>query len=407
MRFRSLSAIPLFLGAAILQAAELTNLSEQLDAIQSLAAERGLAAKSADTSLHVLTTYAQSFDPGAQALSQEGLLSFEDQRSGRARGFGFVLSSSGSNFAVQGYLEEAPAANAIPAPAVLTHLGTNPLHRLSFCELQSLIRQADTNEISLSYLAEDGASNTVKVAAGDIQLPAIALAEELPAAMAYLRLNGLYAGCSPEIVSKIRTWSETDCYGFILDLRNSGGTDEEAVQGIASLFASEGSFLYAFRDRDDQDLSVFKALAGGPITPAVMVLTDDRTTGASELLAAVLSGSAERVMIIGTPTAGDPLIREAAPLDQNLHVYLASKKVVTEDGTILDAETRLTPDILVPSTRKKNLYEPARSIGKELLPEEVEDRIIRDRVRYDPPLGRAVDLLQGLMALNIQPPERP
>lgn len=407
MRIRSLSAIPFLLGGMALYAAELETLSAQLNTIQTLAAARGLTAQSTNTGLHLLTTYAQSFDPGAQAFTPEGLNSFEDHRSGRARGFGFVLGSSGSTFAVKGYLEEAPAAGSMPTPALLTHLGTNPLHRLSFCGLQALIRQVDPQETHLTYLAEDGTSNTVTVAAGDVQLPAIALAEELPAALAYLRLNGLYAGCSREVVSKIRSWSETDCYGFILDLRNAGGTDEEAVQSIASLFTSEGSFLFSFRDPDDQDLSVFKAHAGGPITPAVMVLTDPLTTGASELLAAVLSHSAERVMTLGTPTAGDPLIREALPLDEHLKLYLATKKVVTEDGTVLAAGDRLTPDILVAPTPGRKPYEPAPSLGKELLPEEIEDRIIRDRVRNDPPLRRAVDLLLGLKALNIQPPEKP
>jgi C-terminal processing protease CtpA/Prc len=390
-----------------LYAAELDNLADQLNAIEALAAQQGLSAPSPNAGLHLLTTYAQTFDPGAQAFNPETLNAFKDERNGRARGFGFILCSSGSSFAVKGYLEDAPAAGSIPTQALLTHLGTNPLHQLSFCGLQSLIRQANADRTTLRYLAEDGTSNSVEVTAGDLQLPSIALAEELPAGLAYLRLNGLYTGCSREVVSKIRSWSETDCYGFILDLRNAGGTDEEAVQSIASLFASEGSFLFSFRDRNDQDLSVFKAHAGGPITPAVMVLIDERTTGASELLAAVLSGSAQRTLIIGTPSAGDPLIREAVALDDNLMLYLASKKVVAEDGTVLDAGHRLTPDIPIESTSNRSPYEPARSIGKELLPEEIEDRMIRDRVRNDPPLRRAVDLLLGLKALNIQPPERP
>lgn len=404
MRIRFAPSLLLLLGSAILHAGELEHLSNRLTTIQTLATQRGLSASSPNTSLDVLNTYAQSFDPGSQTFTQEELDAFEDRRNGLVRGFGFTLSSSGSSFAVQGYLEDAPVAGALPIPSVLTHLGTNKLHDLSFCELQALIRQTDTHEVPLTYLTEEGVSNTITLAAGDIQLPAIALAEKLPGGLAYLRLNGLYAGCSRDIVSKIRSWSETDCFGFIIDLRSAGGTDEEAVQGIASLFSSEGEFLYSFRDPDDQDLAVFKAHAGGPISPTVILLTDEQTTGASELLAAVIATSAKRAMIIGTPSAGDPLIRELLMLDENLKIYLASKKVVTQDGTVFTAGSRLMPDILVKSSAAKSSYEPALSIGSDPLPKEIESRMIRDRVRNDPTLSRAVDLLLGLQALHSQPP---
>jgi len=187
----------------------------------------------------------------------------------------------------------------------------------------------------------------------------------------------------------------------------AGGSDQEAVQAIASLFSAEGSFLFAFRDHDDQDLSSFKALAGGPIHPPMMVLTDRQTTGASELLAAVLSGNAQSAMLIGEPTAGDPLIREPLTLDENLVIYMASRKAVMENGTAYHADQTVTPHILVPRGAAKSSYEPEPSMSKSKLEEEISDRMMRDRVRNDPALNRAADLLLGLKALNIQRPGAP
>ena len=112
-------------------------------------------------------------------------------------------------------------------------------------------------------------------------------------------------------------------------------------------------------------------------------------------------------MLIGQTTAGDPLIRKATPLANTLQLYLAFCKVVTENGTMYSIGSQVTPHILVKTRDDKAAYEPQVNHGENTLDEEAEDRLIRDRVRYDPTLRRAVDLLLGLKALKIQQSHTP
>ena len=65
-------------------------------------------------------------------------------------------------------------------------------------------------------------------------------------------------------------------------------------------------------------------LSGGKVKfGATVVLVDEDTTGAAELLAAVLGGGVKGAMIIGRPPAGDPMIREPDKLSTGRYALLA------------------------------------------------------------------------------------
>ena len=91
------------------------------------------------------------------------------------------------------------------------------------------------------------------------------------------------------------------------------------------------------------------------------------------------------------------------------HLYLASKRLVVADGTIYNGSEGVKPDLVVaPTAVPATEYEPepAAEGQKELSSEEKEDKLLRERVRGDETLRRAVDVLLGLKALNIRGVER-
>ena len=53
----------------------------------------------------------------------------------------------------------------------------------------------------------NGAAREVEVKPDPVQAPAIQTAEELPANLCYLRLNGIYARSGKDIVSALRGWA--------------------------------------------------------------------------------------------------------------------------------------------------------------------------------------------------------
>ena len=142
----------------------------------------------------------------------------------------------------------------------------------------------------------------------------------------------------------------------------------------------------------------------------LVILADSTTSGAAERLAALFQHSIRSALVLGTPTAGDPLLSDAFPCPPEImpdtQVILPAATLTFPDGFVLRPDAPLDPDVLITQAAlSEPLYEPDensitfRSRKKGTLEEEAIDRALRDRVRDDPYLRRATDILLGLRAL--------
>ncbi|MBC8030324.1 MAG: PDZ domain-containing protein [Pyrinomonadaceae bacterium] len=116
----------------------------------------------------------------------------------------------------------------------------------------------------------------------------------------------------PIAVSFARALKEklADVRGVIIDLRNNGGGDTEAMTDIASSVVSTGSSLGQFTERSNFSFPIFTR-SKSVFTPEritltnlpMVVLTSERTASAAEIFVAALKASG-RASVIGTETCG-------------------------------------------------------------------------------------------------------
>lgn len=347
----------------------------------------------------------RTLDPAARLLSAEEAAHRSDEASGRDYGFAVRLAMTNGQPVVVELTAAAPEATAGLLPGdVLRAIDGVATTNLTLPAALTLLR-GDAATTARFVLVRSGAVRTNEGVRALMNLEAVEAAEKLPRDLAYMKVNGLYgAEAGRQVVSTLRGWAETGRYGFILDLRGAGGDSLSAVETVGSLYARGGSLLCSFRDRQDQDVSVHKAMEGSPLDTPVMVLVDGATCGAAEVLAAVLADSVRGALLIGAPTAGDPLIRDVVALPGGRLMYLANRRLVTADGAVYDGRAGLTPDVAAGAPATAVDYYEAENLPdrRATLPQEVEDRALRDRIRGDPALRQAVDVLLGLKALNIR-----
>jgi hypothetical protein len=231
----------------------------------------------------------------------------------------------------------------------------------------------------------------------------VAKEEEWPDGICYLKLHGIYADGATDVVRRVAAWAAQGKSGLILDARGAGGSSLEATDAIAGLFAGPGSELYGIRDRGNGNVETLRA----PPSPAVagrvplMLLTDQGTRDAAEVLAAALRGRSG-VMLIGARTRGDAAWRSYLPLPGDRLLYTATASIAPAGGADYGG-AGVQPDVAVsngvpPGAAAARFDAEA---GRKPLSERAQrDRELMQRVAADACLARAADILLALRALG-------
>lgn len=370
----------------------------------------GLPFSATDARDAAIDALVQTADPAARVLSAEDQAALNDQRKGVLYDAGIRVTITNGVPTIGEIRAGSPAEGAgLKTGDILEEIDKGNVGSLKLWEINELLRGAKDASVTLKVHSVAGGTNMepreVDVKRSATQVPAIETAEEMPDRLCYLRVNGLYERSGKDLVTTLRGWASTGKAGVVIDLRGAGGGDLDSAADVASLFTDSGSVLFSFRDRNDQDLSVHKGNAATQLELPTMVLVDGETVDAAEVLASALAGSARGIMLIGTTTGADPLVRDVVPLADGSQLYLVTKRLVTADGKKYDGSDGVAPDLTVNASEESDTeYEPELvSSGKKVASDqEKEDRKLRDRVRGDAALRRATDILLGLKALNIR-----
>jgi len=244
---------------------------------------------------------------------------------------------------------------------------------------------------------------TVEEATSMRERQTVALAELWTGGIGYLRVDGCFAGGGTQVTDPVASWRREGLWGLIIDLRQAGGDDLDTLDALAGMMVPEGVDLYTVEDGSGTIVETRHSRRDGmlPGGMPVMVLVDDGTSCAAETLAVVVKHRGG-VMLIGTPTAGERVVRDVVELSGDERLYVATRRLMPV-GLLAELSFGVRPDIeLDPALPAVN---PVLPVGDE--PDEVDgseadsdEAGLSRRVRGDPALGRAVDILLGLKALD-------
>ena len=350
-------------------------------------------------------------EPSAVFLDEEGLAARARRLSEREWDTGLTLVAVADGLPkVAAVRADSPAAAAgiLPGEWIEKIAGRDVLTGANLTLVREALFEGDEAKLDIGVRGADEKSRAVSVERVRRTDAALADVEELPAGMGYMRAAGIYPGAGAEIAAALEKWQAAGIFGAILDLRGADGMAEEEISNAARPFAKKDLGLWY--ETSARDGSETKRIAMGEsserpeLRMPLMVLVDGDTTGAAELLAAVLAGSVKGAMIIGRETSGDPMIREPVKLPTGGYALLAKRRIQTADGTVYSGAGGVAPDVAITDAAlDETVYEPEAPVlrkGKTPTDEEKEDKALRDRTRNDTYLRRAADVLLGLKALG-------
>ena len=397
-------------GAAPAVSAPVDFEQELCDAVAEgtrLLVENRLIPANADAKTALLEALIRASEPSAVFLSEEELAARSQRLSDREWDTGLTLVAVADGLPkVAAVRTDSPAAAAGILPGeMIEKIGPREiLTGANLKMVRGLLAAGEAAALDVGVRGADAKSRTVAVARVRRAETSLADVEDLPAGMGYLRAAGVFIGAGAEIAAALDKWQAAGKFGVILDLRGADGTAEGEIPAVAAKFAPAGEILYSMNDRQGNEIASVKSAESPKASLPLMVLVDEETSGAAELLAAVLGGGVKGAMVIGRETSGDPMIREPKKLSTGRYALLATRQLKTADGATYSGANGVSPDVVITdSALDETVYEPDAPVlrkGKTMTDEEKEDKALRDRTRNDTYLRRATDVLLGLKALG-------
>lgn len=149
-----------------------------------------------------------------------------------------------------------------------------------------------------------------------------------------------------QLETQLSDWQKNGAIGLVLDIRDFESTNDYAgAARMASIFTPPGEALFTV-DGLQIPQQVYHSTAGiGKKLPTLplVILTNRRTTGAAEALAAVLRQDAKAILV-GRSTAGQAALFAEIKLSTGRYLRLATGQAVLADGTTLFGKP-IIPDI--------------------------------------------------------------
>lgn len=188
----------------------------------------------------------------------------------------------------------------------------------------------------------------------------------------YIAISDFEGECASEFETKYKQLEKQGIKKLIIDIRNNGGGIVDEATAIADLFTDKGSTLLITKDKDgNEDITYVES--DKAINVPIIVLTNENTASASEILAGALKDN-NVAKIVGTTTFGKGVIQELLTM---------------KDGTGLKLTTN---EYYTPNRSKINKVgiEPDENVE---LPDEYKN-VITVPQEQDTQLNRAIELLK-------------
>ena len=146
----------------------------------------------------------------------------------------------------------------------------------------------------------------------------------------YLKIASFDENCSVEFEEKLEELQSKNIESLIIDLRNNGGGIVDEALSIADLFTDKDATLLITKDKEGNE-EVRKSKTDKKVDLPVIVLTNENTASASELLVGVLKDY-NIATSVGTVTFGKGVIQELLTLPDESGLKITTNEYYTPNG---------------------------------------------------------------------------
>ncbi len=360
--------VPVVAGGFLLQARSQREGAELLDQVMTLVNDRYVDTLPASDVYEKAAAglVKELNDPYSELLTPKDLKQFSSRTGGRYGGLGMLIEPEPETKTVR----VVTVYPNTPAEGGGVHEGD------LIIRVDSLSTRGWTiNQVSDSLTGTPGTKVRVSFARAGvatpitgtftraiINVPAVPYTITLGNKIGYIPLQQFNENAADNVQAAVKRLEDQGARGIILDMRGDPGGILEQSLKVANTFLPQGQLLASVKGREGPiQIEMAKAPPLAPTVPLV-VMTDDRTASASEIVAGALQDH-DRALVVGQTSFGKGLVQGVYDhLDGGYALKLTTGKWFTPSGRSIQRPRKFlngqfveeTPDSNETNTTKKN-----------------------------------------------------
>ncbi|MBT2664365.1 S41 family peptidase [Bacillus sp. ISL-4] len=284
-------------------------------------------------------------DPYSAYMDKKEASSFHESISSSFEGIGAEIQEQDGKIMVVSPIKGSPAEKAGVKPNdIILSVDGKSVEGLSSSEAVLKIRGEKGTKVNLS-ISRAGESEPIDLTIKRDTIPIETVyAEMLDDGVAKIQVTSFSEHTVQELKTALEEMSKKDMKGLVLDLRgNPGGLLDQAIE-MASLFIPNGKVVLQVEERSGKK-EVYKSENDGELKIPVVVLIDDGSASASEIVAAAVSESAD-IPLIGVKSFGKGTVQTAQDFKDGSNFKYTAAKWLTPEGNWIHKKG-IKPDINV------------------------------------------------------------
>jgi carboxyl-terminal processing protease len=287
-----------------------------------------------------------SLDPHSSYMTPEMYKEMQVETKGEFGGLGIQIGIKDNHLTVIAPIEDTPAfAAGIQSGDFITKVNEDPTKDLTLMEAVQKMRGPKGTTCTLTIIREGIDSPLIFTLTRDTIKIQSVRSKVYEGTTGYIRITQFQESTPNDLSKALEDLHEKEIQGLILDLRNNPGGLLTAAVGVSEQFLESGKTVVSIKGRNGREDEYLARLNGEAFTYPMIILVNQGSASASEIVAAALQDWGKAV-IIGKTTFGKGSVQTILPISDGSGLRLTTAKYYTTTGKSIHS-VGVKPDIVV------------------------------------------------------------
>ena len=294
-------------------------------------------------------------DEYSEYITKEDMKEYMEETNGKYVGIGVYISNNTqtNQIVVLMPMKGSPAEEAgMKSGDIITKIDGVEYKGEDLSKASNALKQDEGTKVKVEIL-RDNQTIELEIERKTIKINHVE-SDVINNSIGYIQISTFDDGCYDEFKQKIDELKTKNIKSLIIDLRNNGGGIVEEAINIADLFTTKNSTLLITTGKNTEE-EITKAKKDKEIDMPIVILVNENTASASEILTAAIKENCDKVTIVGKTTFGKGVIQTIFTLTDGSGLKLTTNEYYTPKRNKIN-KIGIKPDVEVDFPENESVY---------------------------------------------------